>query len=189
MCFFIKFSIISPLYRLSKKLNLKDVLINQRIKAPELRVIGPKGENFGVIKREEALAKSAELELDLIEISPTAKPPVAKIADYGKFLYEQKKKAKEARAKAHSVEVKNIQIKVGTSENDLSLKAKKASEWLKEGNRVKIDLFLRGRIKYMDRSFLKERLERILKLISIDYKVAEEAKKSPKGLSLIIEKK
>lgn len=168
---------------------MKDILVNQRIKAPQLRVIGPQGENFGVISKEEALGKAVDAGLDLIEISPTATPPVAKIADYGKFLYEQKKKAKEAKSKARSVEVKNIQIKVGTSENDLSLKAKKASEWLREGNRVKIDLFLRGRIKYMDEAFLKDRLERILKLISIDYKVAEEAKKSPKGLSLIIEKK
>lgn len=177
-------------YNLISIFDLKDdIRTNQRIKAPELRVIDAQGGNLGVISREEALEKAAEAGLDLIEISPTAKPPVAKIADYGKFLYEQKKKAKEAKTKAHSVEVKNVQIKVGTSENDLSLKAKKASEWLSEGNRVKIDLFLRGRIKYMDQGFLKERLERILRLISVDYKVADPAKKSPKGLSLIIEKK
>lgn len=167
---------------------MKDIALNQRIKSPELRVIGPQGENFGILSREDALKKAVEANLDLIEISPNAQPPVAKIAEYGKFLYEQKKKAKEAKSKAHSVEVKNIQIKVGTSENDLSLKAKKASEWLAEGNRVKIDLFLRGRIKYMDRGFLTERLERILKLISVDFKIAEPAQKSPKGLSLIIER-
>lgn len=167
---------------------MKDIALNQRIKSPELRVIGPQGENFGILSREDALKKAVEANLDLIEISPNAQPPVAKIAEYGKFLYEQKKKAKEAKSKAHSVEVKNIQIKVGTSENDLSLKAKKASEWLAEGNRVKIDLFLRGRIKYMDRGFLTERLERILKLISVDFKIAEPAQKSPKGLSLIVER-
>lgn len=139
--------------------------------------------------RDDALRKAAEYGLDLIEISPTANPPVAKIADYGKFLYEQKKKAKQTKAKAHVVEVKNIQIKPGTSDNDLNMKAKKASEWLSEGHRVKIDLFLRGRIKYMDQTFLKDRIERILKLISVDYKVADDTKKSPKGLSLIIEKK
>jgi len=167
---------------------LKDIVANQRIKAKELRVIGPEGENFDVMSKEDALRKAAEFNLDLIEISPTAKPPVAKIAEYGKFLYEQKKKERQTKAKAHSVEVKNVQIKVGTSENDLALKAKKTSEWLSEGHRVKIDLFLRGRIRYMDRSFLEERLERILKLISVDYKVAEPAKKSPKGLSLIVER-
>lgn len=167
---------------------MKDIALNQRIKSPELRVIGPQGENLGILSKEEALKKAVEANLDLIEISPNANPPVAKIAEYGKFLYEQKKKAKEAKSKAHSVEVKNIQIKVGTSENDLSLKARKASEWLAEGNRVKIDLFLRGRIKYMDRGFLTERLERILKLISVDFKIAEPAQKSPKGLSLIVER-
>lgn len=167
---------------------MKDIVANQRIQAKELRIIGPAGENFGVMSKEDALRKAAELHLDLIEISPNAVPPVAKIAEYGKFLYEQKKKDRQSKAKTHAVEVKNIQITVGTSENDLNLKAKKASEWLAEGDRVKIDLFLRGRIKYMDQGFLKERLERILKLIPIDFKIAEEAKKSHKGLSLIIEK-
>jgi len=166
-----------------------NIVANQRIKAKELRVIGPQGGNFDVMAREDALRKAIEFGLDLIEISPTANPPVAKIADYGKFLYEQKKKAKQTKAKAHTVEVKNVQIKPGTSENDLNMKAKKASEWLSEGHRVKIDLFLRGRIKYMDQTFLKDRIERILKLISVDYKIADDAKKSPKGLSLIIEKK
>lgn len=164
------------------------VRINHQIQAPELRVIGPQGENFEVISREEALRRADEAELDLIEISPNANPPVAKIMDYGKFLYDANKKQKLAKAKAHTVEVKSIQIKVGTGEHDLDLKAKKASEWLKEGHRVKIDLFLPGRTKYMDFNFLKERLDRVLKLITTEYKVADTPKKSPKGLTTIIEK-
>ena len=168
---------------------MKEIALNQRIKSPELRVIGPQGENLGVLSRADALKAAVDANLDLIEISPNASPPVAKIAEYGKFLYEQKKKARDSKSKARAVELKNIQIKVGTGENDLSLKAKKASEWIAEGNRVKIDLFLRGRIKYMDQKFLTGRLERILKLISTDFKIAEPAKKSPKGLSLIVEKK
>ncbi len=162
--------------------------INEYIRAKELRVIGPEGENFGVIKTSEALSKAKELELDLIEVSPQANPPVAKIMDYGKYLYEQSKKLKAQKAKAHNVEVKSVQVKVATSENDLNIKAKRASSWLAEGHRIKLELFLPGRTKYLNEDFLKDRLGRILKLLTVDYKVAEEAKKSPKGLTMIIEK-
>ena len=108
--------------------------------------------------------------------------------DYGKFQYAEKKRMKAAKAKSHSVETKTIQVKIGTGEHDLELKAKKASEWLKEGHRIKIELFLIGRTKYMDFQFLKQRLERILKLITEEYKIADSPKKSPKGITTIIEK-
>jgi len=163
-------------------------MINEYIRAKEVRVIGADGENLGVIKTSEALSKAKELELDLIEISPQANPPIAKIMDYGKFQYEQSKKLKAQKAKAHNVEVKSVQVKVATSENDLNIKAKRASSWLAEGHRIKLELFLPGRSKYLDKDFLKGRLERILKLLTVDYKIAEEAKKSPKGLTMIIEK-
>ena len=146
------------------------------------------GENLGVLPLKEAIQKAREAGLDLIEISPKAVPPVAKIMDYGKFQYAENKKQKVAKTKVHTVEIKNIQVKVGTGDNDLALKAKKASEWLKEGHRIKVDLFLPGRTKYMDINFLKERMERVLKLITEEYKVTGPAVKSPKGLSIIIEK-
>ena len=161
---------------------------NKAITADPLRVLGENGENYGVISLADALARAQEVGSDLIEISPTANPPVAKIMDYGKFQYSENKKLKESKAKIHNVEVKAIQITIGTGDHDLELKAKKAVEWLKEGHRIKVDLFLRGRAKYMDQKFLKERLERILKLIPENFKVVEEARKSPKGLSLAIEK-
>lgn len=161
--------------------------INQRITAKELRVIGPKGENLGVLTLKEALVQAEANNLDLIEISPTANPPVAKIADFGKYLYEENKKAKGAK-KAHSVEIKTVQVKLATGDHDLALKAKKTSEWLSEGNRVKVDLFLPGRAKYLDEKFLKERMERMLKLISVDYKIASPPTKSPKGMSALIER-
>ena len=146
------------------------------------------GENLGVISFKEAIEKAREAGLDLIEISPKAIPPVAKIMDYGKFQYAENKKLKVAKTKAHTVEVKNIQVKVGTGEHDLELKAKKASEWLKEGNRIRVDLFLPGRTKYMDKKFLRERIDRVLQLITEKYKIADEAKSSPKGLSIVIER-
>jgi translation initiation factor IF-3 len=161
---------------------------NHQIRERELRVIGPKGENYGVITLEEALKKADELGLDLIEISPNAVPPVCKITDVGKYMYEENKKQKDAKKKAHSVEVKNVQVKLGTGDHDLSLKAKKASEWLSEGNRVKLDLFLPGRAKYLDQNFLKTRMDRLLALLSVPYTVATPPAKSPKGLTIIIER-
>ena len=161
--------------------------INQQIRARELRVIGSQGENLGVLSLEDALKRTEELGLDLIEISSATIPPVAKIADFGKFLYEGNKKSKQSK-KSHSAEVKTVQVKLGTGDHDLALKAKKASEWLTDGNRVRVDLFLPGRAKYMDQKFLAERIERMLKFISVDYKIADPAKKSPKGLTIVIEK-
>ena len=171
-----------------KKLANIKTRINHQIRVPELRVIGPAGENFGVMALRDALNKAQELTLDLVEISPNAIPPVAKITDFGKWQYDEKKKQKGAKAKLHTVETKSLQVKVGTGEHDLQLKAKKASEWLKDGHRIKLDLFLTGRSKFMDFKFLNERLDRILKLITEKYKVADTPKKSPKGLTMVIER-
>jgi translation initiation factor IF-3 len=151
-------------------------------------VIGADGGNLGVIPTSEAVAAAEEANLDLIEISPNAVPPVAKIMDYGKFQYEQKKKAREVKAKSHVTETKGIQVKIGTGEHDLNLKAKRIGEWLSQGHRVKVDLFLWGRYKYMEEAFLKERLERFLKIIPAEYKIADEIKRSPKGFSTTIER-
>lgn len=164
------------------------IRINHQIRASELRVIGDDGENFGVMSLSQALMKAEEIGFDLIEISPNANPPVAKITDFGKFQYAENKKQKASKQKAHIVEIKTLQVKIGTGEHDLALKARKASEWLREGHRVKIDLFLPGRSKYMDQKFLKERLERILVLVSEPFKVAEAPQKSPKGMTTIIER-
>jgi len=161
--------------------------INHQIRAKELRVLTDTAENLGVLSLSEALAEAEKRGLDLIEISPTAVPPVAKIMDYGKFQYQQSKKQKEAKSRAHVTETKTLQVKIGTSEHDLELKAKNASKWLKEGHRVKINLFLVGRTKYAEMEFKKERLNRILALISEDYKIAGEPIKSPKGLTIVLE--
>ncbi len=165
------------------------VKINYQIKAPELRVITADGENLGVMTLANAQKEAQNRGLDLIEISPTAVPPVAKIMDYGKYSYEEKKKAKATKSNSQTSELKIVQVKIGTSEHDLELKAKKVSEWLNEKHRVKIDLFLLGRSKFMDIKFLKERMERILKLVTVDYKIAQDVVKGPKGLSIIIERK
>lgn len=162
--------------------------INNQIRAPELRVIDETGNNIGVMSLKEALELSRNKGLDLIEISPNVVPPIAKITDYGKFQYEQNKKLKKAKAGSKATETKSIQIKIGTGEHDLALKAKRASNWLKEGHRVKIELFLAGRTKYMAESFLKERIDRLLQFITENYKISDPYKKTPKGLIIVIEK-
>ena len=162
--------------------------INHQIRASELRVVGETGENFGVMKLQDALVKAESLGLDLIEISPNAIPPIARIMDFGKYQYAENKKQKAAKAKSHVTEVKSIQVKVGTGEHDLALKAKQASEWLKDGHRVRVNLFLSGRSKYMEMKFFQERIDRILRLLTEEYKVSDSAKKGPKGVSLMIER-
>lgn len=136
----------------------------------------------------DALKKAQEMGLDLIEISPNAIPPVAKIMDYGKFQYTEKKKLKDSKSKIQNIEVKSIQVKIGTDDHDLELKAKKASEWLKEGHRVKLNLFLTGRAKYLNHNFLQERLERMFKLVTEEYRIAEPPQRGPKGLTTVIER-
>lgn len=171
---------------MSNNNNNQRLKINEGIRASELRVLQD-GEDSKVMSKDEALALAESQGLDLIEISAKANPPVARITDYGKFVYDQKKKQKEIKAKQHNVEVKNIQVKLGTGDADLSLKAQKATQWLKEGHRVKAELYLRGRSKYMDKEFLHGRLEKVLSLITHGYKVVEEHKKSSKGIAILIE--
>lgn len=162
--------------------------INNQIRASELRVIGNENENLGILSIKDALELAQSRNLDLIEISPNSNPPVAKIMNFGKYQYDISKKMKKAKANTSLTETKSVQIKIGTGDHDLELKAKKASNWLKEGHRIKVELFLAGRTKYMDQKFLKERLDRILHLITEDYKISEPYKKGPKGLMVTIEK-
>ena len=163
--------------------------INNQIRATELRVLDSENKNLGVLSIRDALEMAQKLGLDLIEIGPNANPPLAKLMDFGKYQYEASKKLKKSKAGANKTETKGIQIKIGTGDHDLELKAKTASKWIKEGHRVKVELFLSGRAKYMDEKFLRERLDRVLHLITEDYKISDSYKKGPKGLTTTIEKK
>ena len=164
-----------------------EVRINESIRVPEVRVVGADGENLGIMATKDAFAKAREDGYDLIEVSPKAKPPVARIGDYGKYKYELKKKEKEIKAKSNVTETKVTQVKIGTGEGDLVRKAKKVGEWISQGHRVKVDLFLWGRYKYMEFDFLKERIERFLAIVPQSFKIADDMKKSPKGLTVVIE--
>jgi len=162
--------------------------INNQIRASELRVLDGENKNLGVLSIRDALELAQSKGMDLIEIAPNAKPPLAKIMDFGRYQYEVNKKLKKSKAGAKPTETKSIQIKIGTGDHDLELKAKTASKWLKEGHRIKVELFLAGRAKYMDEKFLKERLDRVLHLITEDYKISDAYKRGPKGLITTIEK-
>ena len=119
--------------------------INSAITAPEVRVVDEEGEMKGVMEVEKAIALAEELGLDLVELSPNAAPPVCKILDYGKYKYEQQKKANEARKKQKTVSLKEIKLSPRIEKNDYDVKMRKAQGFLEEGNKVKFSMRFRGR--------------------------------------------
>jgi translation initiation factor IF-3 len=112
---------------------------------PQVRVIGEDGEQFGVMDTRDAIRTAREQGMDLVEVAPNAEPPVCKIIDYGKFQYEAKKKANEAKKKQVVITVKEIKFRPGTDEHDYSYRMKHAREWLQEGDKVKATIWFRGR--------------------------------------------
>lgn len=122
-----------------------DTIMNEAIRISELRVLGDDGEQFGIISRDEAMNIANEKGLDLVLMSPDAKPPVAKIMDYGKHKYELEKKKKEARKNQKKIEVKEVKFSCKIAENDINYKVKHAREFLEQGKHVKLRVFLRGR--------------------------------------------
>ena len=121
------------------------VRINHQIKAPELRVINEEGQQIGVMKTSEALNLALEHGLDLVEVSPVANPPVAKLIDFAKYKYQQKKLEQQQKKNAKKTEVKTIWISMRISEHDMEIKANKISEFLADGDLVRIELRMRGR--------------------------------------------
>lgn len=108
-------------------------------------MIGADGEQIGILKLEQAVAKAEEVGLDLVLMSPNAKPPVCKIIDYGKYKYEQSKKANEAKKKQHVIQIKEVKVRASTDPHDLEVKLKHARKFLEQGNKVKLSLRFRGR--------------------------------------------
>ena len=120
-------------------------MINEQIRDKEIRLIGENGEQLGIMSAKDALKMAKEAELDLVKIAPTAKPPVCKIVDYGKYRYEQARKEKEAKKKQKVTEVKEIRLSPNIDENDLNTKANQAKKFLTKGDKVKVALRFRGR--------------------------------------------
>ena len=124
---------------------ISEIMINEQIRDKEVRVIGEDGEQLGVMSSREALNMAREADLDLIKIAPTAKPPVCKIADYGKYKYEQVRREKAAKKRQKVTEVKEIRLTPNIDVNDLNTKANQARKFIEKGDRVKVALRFRGR--------------------------------------------
>ena len=119
--------------------------MNERIRAPEIRLIGAEGENLGVLSPQRAMDLATQAGLDLVEISPTAVPPVCKIMDFGKYKYDQQKREAEARKKQKVIEVKEIKFRPGTDIHDYQVKMRSVQKFLENGDKVKVTLRFRGR--------------------------------------------
>ncbi|WP_084545322.1 translation initiation factor IF-3 [Derxia gummosa] len=119
--------------------------LNREITALEVRLVGVDSEQLGIVRLSEALAKSEELEVDLVEIAPTANPPVCRLMDYGKFKYQEQKKAHEAKLKQHVIQVKEVKFRPGTDDGDYNVKLRNLVRFLEEGDKAKITLRFRGR--------------------------------------------
>lgn len=124
---------------------ISDLMINEQIRDKEVRLIGEDGEQLGVMSSRDALKLAREAELDLVKIAPTAKPPVCKIIDYGKYRYDLARKEKEARKKQRTTEVKEIRLSPNIDDNDLNTKVNAARKFIEKGDKVKVTLRFRGR--------------------------------------------
>ena len=124
---------------------ISDLMINEQIRDKEVRLIGENGEQLGVMSARDALKLAKEAELDLVKIAPTAKPPVCKIIDYGKYKYELTRKEKEAKKKQKTVEIKEVRLSPNIDTNDLNTKMNNAKKFIAKGNKVKVTLRFRGR--------------------------------------------
>ena len=175
-----------------KKLAQPKVRINEAIRASEVRLIDADEKNVGVVPLKDAMARARRANLDLVEVTAKSRPPVVRIADYGKYQYEQnklkKKWADQDKEKGKRQEgTKHTQIKPGTSGDILEMRANKIREWLDNGNRVQVDLFLFGRYKSMDKDFLKEKLSSFIQAVPGEVSIAANIRKSPKGFSIVLQ--
>jgi len=138
--------LIRPKRRFNSKQDAKDMLrCNRRIRVPEVRLLGPDGDQMGLFITMEAVKRAEELGLDLVEISPHANPPVCKIMDYGRYKYERSKKKHEQKKKQTVVLIKEIKMRAATDEHDFQTKLRHIKRFLGEGNKVKITIRFRGR--------------------------------------------
>lgn len=163
--------------------------MNNQIRAPEVRVIDETGKQLGVFKLEEALRLAEERNLDLVQVTEKVEPPVCKIMDYGKYLYWLQKKEKAVKVK-RAGELKGIRLRFAISLHDLEIKANLAKKFLEKGQKVKIEMILRGREKGFS-ELAKEKINQFLEILErgIPIKIEGELKKEARGFTMIISKK
>ncbi len=158
---------------------IANLMINEQIRDKEVRLIGENGEQLGIMSAKEAMKLAREAELDLVKIAPTAKPPVCKIIDYGKYKYEQVRKEKEAKKKQKTIEIKEIRLSPNIDVNDLNTKTNNARKFLEKGNKVKVTLRFRGReMAHMQASrYILENFAKALEDVSaIDKPIKQEGR-------------
>lgn len=161
--------------------------INHQIKSEKLIVIDETGKSLGVLSRGEALKIAVDKGLDLLEVNPTANPPVAKILDYGKFEYHQRKAERKIKTTHKNQELKIMRIGLKTSAHDAGVKAGQADKFLQKGHKVKMEIFLRGREK-AHRDLARQKLVEFEKLIEETHKQDGNMVSTPSGWSLMIHK-
>lgn len=164
----------------------KRVRINDWIKHPSVRVIDEKGQQLGVFSIGEALRMARDENMDLIEITDKVSPPICKIIDYGKYLYQQEKKKKEHKTK-QAGGVKAVRLGLATAKYDAQIKAKKAEEFLAKGNKIKIEMILKGREK-AHKDIAKQKIDEFIAMITMET-IMDQELKSSKGITIIIRKK
>jgi translation initiation factor IF-3 len=165
------------------------ILANNRIRAKEVRLIDDDGSQLGVLPLEQALARAKEKNSDLIQVTEKVEPPVCKIMDFGKYLYSLKKKEKSVKQNKGG-EMKGIRLTFNISDHDLETRAKQAEKFLKQGDRINLEMKLRGREK-AHQNFAIEKINKFIEFINktTPVKVERDIKKQPRGLTMIIAKK
>ncbi len=155
-----------------KKDLIKKFRSNENIKAPQVFLIDQNDNKLGIMATEEALTKAREIELDLVEVAPKAEPPVAKIMDYGQYKYETEKKVRKAKAHQKTAELKSIRLSFRIKGKDLETKANQAIKFLEEGNKVKIDIILKGREK-AHKPIAIENMQKFIENLNINLKIVQ----------------
>lgn len=163
-------------------------MINEAIRAPELRVIGSSGEQLGILPRNEALRLAEEAGVDLVEISPGANPPVAKIVDWGKYQYQKMKEQQKNRAKSKQSELKQMRFGMKIGQGDLDIKLRKIREFLADGHKVRISIFYRGR-ENAHRELGYVMIDRITGLLEDDAVVESQPVMAGRNLSITVRSK
>ena len=162
--------------------------VNGQIRISPVRVIGDTGDQLGVMPVEEALNAAAERGLDLVEVAPTARPPVVKIMDYGKFRYEEDKAAKAAKKKQHVIHMKEVKFRPGISQHDFDFKVRHARSFIEEGNKVKLTMMFRGR-QVTHPELGQEVLARVLEDLQDIAKVEAQPKLEGRNMTMVLAQK
>lgn len=163
----------------------KGLRINERIRVREIRVISQDGVQLGIMSPEEALEKARGLGLDLVEVAPQAKPPVCRILDYGKYRYEQSKKAREAKKKQAVIQLKEIKLRPKTDEHDFQFKARHVERFLRAGNKAKITMMFRGR-EMVHTALGKRHLDRLAEVLKDIGQLEQPPKLEGRNMTMVL---